>query len=229
MMEKTRYKIFIIVLLSLIIMVLSSCGSELLNNAADDKIAEPNGTGAKKASSIKEYIDQALTWDNLTDKEVRVLKEAKRNGRIALSDYEAIWSDFKTCMSDRGYPKFDLSKYGNIYTMPPLHFTGTEEQWNKYQNDYNDCYGKILAVDSIYRMQWGNPNLYSDRYEAVADCLRRENKVPSSYSASDLRKESEKHTYIFFEEKDAIFRGCKVANGWHNSYDDDTRVDLWEQ
>lgn len=224
----------IIVLLIATVASLSSCSQSTLNNTTSDNTADntaagSNGSGMKRASSMSEYIDQALTWDNLTEKETQILKNAKKSGEISLSDYEATWSDYKTCMKDRGYPDFAVSRYGNIYVMPSLNFTGTEEQWNKYQEDYQECYGSIQAVDSVYRMQWGNPSLYSDRYEAVADCLKRENKVPSSYTAKDLRNESENNKYAFFEEKDAIFRGCKIANNWHSAYEDDVRIDLWKQ
>lgn len=132
-------------------------------------------------------------------------------------------------MIDRGYKKITLITFPNgLYTEAP-HAAGTAAQSLKSDEDYSECYGDVASIIQIYGVQQGNPAFYSDVNEAVADCFRRENKVPSSYSASDLRKESEKHSYSFFEEKDAIFRGCKVANGWHNSYDDDTRVDLWEQ
>ena len=212
--------------------VLCSCGGEQ-QSAQSEPVPSAVGDGQKIAGSLDEYIDQALSWETTTDKERKVLEQAKQDGELSVSDYEQAWSDFKSCMVERGYPPFELANYNGIYDMPQLHFTGTQDEWERYKDDYDSCYFQISAIDAVYTMQVGNPNLYTDMYEAIADCLRREEAMPLDYTAEDLRRESGndqgngENPYEYFDPKDPVFRGCKVANGWSSAYADDEGVDLW--
>ncbi|MBM6699082.1 hypothetical protein H7U32_01805 [Bifidobacterium pullorum subsp. saeculare] len=223
---------FAAVLALTVAIVLCSCGGEQ-QSAQSEPIPSAAENGQKLAGSMDEYIDQVLSWDSTTDRERTVLERAKRDGKLSISDYEQAWSDFKSCMVDRGYPPFELVSYNGIYAMPALKFTGTENEWEKYKKDYDSCYGQITAIVSIYTMQVANPNLYTDMVEAVADCLRREKVVPADYTADDLRRESGsdqgsgEDPYEYFDRTDPVFRGCKVANGWTTAYANDERVDLW--
>ncbi|MBW3083146.1 hypothetical protein [Bifidobacterium phasiani] len=206
---------------------------ETPSGGAEGEAAQSVGDGQKIAGSMGEYIDQVLSWGDLTDKERTMLERARQDGALSVSDYEQAWSDFRACMTDRGYPPFELANYNGVYAMPPLDFTGTPDEWDRYKNDYDACYGQIDAIDVVYAMQVGNPGLYTDMYEAVADCLRREEAVPADYTADDLRRESGDDSgsgddpYAYFDRQDPVFRGCKAANGWTSAYADDQRVDLW--
>ena len=217
-----------------IALTLCGCGGERQSvPEPDDADSSVVGNGQKVAGSMEEYIDQALSWQTTTDKERKVLEQAKQDGELSVSDYEQAWSDFKSCMVERGYPPFELANYNGIYDMPQLHFTGTQDEWERYKDDYDSCYFQISAIDAVYTMQVGNPNLYTDMHEAIADCLRREEAVPLDYTAEDLRRESGndqgngENPYEYFDPKDPVFRGCKVANGWSSAYADDEGVDLW--
>ena len=130
--------------------VLCSCGGEQ-QSAQSEQVPSVVGDGQKVAGSMEEYIDQALSWQTTTDKERKVLEQAKQDGELSVSDYEQAWSDFKSCMVERGYPPFELANYNGIYDMPQLHFTGTQDEWERYKDDYDSCYFQISAIDEIGR------------------------------------------------------------------------------
>lgn len=105
-----------------IALTLCGCGGERQSvPEPDDADSSVVGNGQKVAGSMEEYIDQALSWQTTTDKERKVLEQAKQDGELSVSDYEQAWSDFKSCMVERGYPPFELANYNGIYDMPQLH------------------------------------------------------------------------------------------------------------
>ncbi|MBT1177549.1 hypothetical protein JS532_08245 [Bifidobacterium callimiconis] len=241
-MRKTTIMRFAATVLAIALSIgLAGCGnSEATSQATPSPSSSSNnsnsstGNGQRIAGSLNDYIDQVMALKTTSDQQKKILQQAKQNGGITVSQYEQAWSNFKACMTSRGYPNFKLAQYNGIYSMPGLDFTGTEEQWNAYKANYDTCYNSIKAIDGVYVMQVGNPNLYSDPYEAVADCLRRSETVPNTYTAKDLQREmnedqgSGENPYQYFDRKNATFRGCKAANGWTTTYADDERVNLWQ-
>lgn len=242
MIRKTAIARYLAVMIAIALSAgLTGCGNSDTNSQAELSPSSSSSTsnqstssgGQRIAGSLNDYIDQVMTLKTTTEQQKTILQQAKQNGGVTVSQYEQAWSDFKTCMTHRGYPNFKLAKYNGIYSMPGLDFTGTEAQWNEYKANYNTCYDSIKAIDGVYVMQVGNPNLYSDTYEAVADCLRRSGVAPNTYTAKDLQREmaedqgSGDNPYQYFDRKNATFRGCKAANGWDSTYSDDERVNLW--
>ena len=194
----------------------------------------PAGTSERFATNLDEYIDQILRQDSgqaASEWQKTVLQNAKGGKGISASDYEKAWSNYTSCMTGKGYKPFNLDRYPNgIYHMP-ARMTGTPAQEQKYRSDYYDrYYANVDALDSVYSMQVGNPSLIKDQDEAIVDCLKRDNLVDKSYTASDLRRErgldGGKGRYSF-DRRNMSVRGCLVANGWVSSHPDEYVAELW--
>lgn len=182
--------------------------------------------GQKLAGNMNDYIDQLLTWASKDEKPV--LERAKKNGGLSASDYEKAWSDYKSCMVSRGYKPFELIKWPNgVYEMPS-HMVGTQKQEEKYAEDYHECYGKkIMAIDTLYTAQVGNPSLYADQTEGVADCLKRSGAVSMDFSISTFKSEIGSGKYSQFDIQDPKVRACFAANDWHMGLQSDPYAQLW--
>ena len=179
------------------------------------------------ADSLESYIRQAMGWSMTDDHAKQVLEDALNHGGLSTSAYETAWSDYKTCMIDRGYRPFELTRYPNgIYVMPP-HTVGTDAQEQQYTEDYQAYYLPIMPIETVYRMQRANPSLLRNQNEAVVDCLKRDGVVPMSYTTSDYAAGRLEQTSEFFDFKDPPVRGYQVANGVYSTYPADAVAQLW--
>ena len=137
--------------------------------------ADANG---RLASSLSAYIDEVLADPYVSDYERPFLEQAKKEGRVSTAVYEKVWSDYKTCMVDHGFPEPKLERFPNGMMDIMQHAVGTDEQEDRWRDAYADCYLRFSHVQGLYGQQQGNPNLYANVDEAVVDCMRREGVVP---------------------------------------------------
>ena len=196
---------------------------------------EADGNG-RLASSLSAYIDEVLADPYVSDYERPFLEQAKKEGRVSTAVYEKVWSDYKTCMVDRGFPEPKLERFPNGMMDIMQHAVGTDEQEERWRDAYADCYLRFSHVQGLYGQQQGNPNLYANVDEAVVDCMRREGVVPPSYTVKDfndgqtlLQTEgwADAKNKLGYDFSDARVRGCKAAQGWSSSSADDPVEYLW--
>lgn len=123
-----------------------------------------------------------------------ILERAKQhNGKVSVSDYESAWSDYKSCMLDRGYKEIKLIRFPHGGYMEAPYKQGTAAQESQYNDDRQECEkSTVTSVNEVYMLQTANPNLYSNQAEAVVDCLHREGLVPKTYTAKDFNEEEVK-------------------------------------
>lgn len=198
----------------------SDCGGGSSNSSAQ---------GQRLASSLDDYICQVSTWKDISEKQRKILQEARAAHGVTTAQYERAWSDFRTCLINRGYKSFDLIKFPNgVYKMPLITTAPTEAQQEKYHSDYTDCLQEeVMGIDAVFNKQVANPSLYREPEDGVADCLRRENLVPKDYTADTLRKEHSARKYEHFNIRDMRVRGCFAANDWNVNFADEEAADIW--
>ncbi len=182
----------------LLLMVLASCSKPQDQESTSSQ--EP--VGARAAASITEYIDLMLREDDDMDLNQRtVLEKARGNGgSISQGDYVAAWMAYRQCMVDKGHADPPLHRVNGIYlgTVKTSTLGVSQAQIRKVDDDLAYCQTYHMSlVDVIYRMNIGNPQLYSNPDEALVDCLRRHDLVPKGYNAERFNKESLSNTYSF--------------------------------
>ncbi|MCH9275825.1 hypothetical protein JS533_006010 [Bifidobacterium amazonense] len=205
-------------------MSLAGCtsGVKQVETEADD---EEGVQSERIASSLEAQIDRLLKLsrnDSSYDAFQReALERAKETGRVSDVDYEKAWSNVKQCLYDLGYKEVLLIKYPNgVYRMAnvgPSDVKVTSQMLDKWREDKADCmFENVVDVDGIYRLQTANPSLYGNRYEAVADCLRRAEVVSKDYTAARFQEDEDKGDYGF-DVSDPEAAGCLASN--HSSVD----------
>ncbi len=147
---------------------------------------EPPSPGGKLASSYIALIEEDLVSGNLSEFETELLKRAKDRGTISQSDYEAAHDRYRECMARRGITA-EERRYPNgiIHSTPP----GPDDAStidDLADADFICAVGTIAAIDQLYSVQQGNPDLLRDRNEAGAACLVREGIAPASFSREDF-------------------------------------------
>lgn len=195
--------------------------------------ADENG---RLASSLPAYIDEVLNDPYVDDYERPILEQAKKEGQVSAAAYEKVWSDYKTCMVDRGFKEPKLERFPNGMMDIMSHMPGTDAQEEAWKDAYADCYLRFDHVQRLYGQQQGNPNLYANAEEAVVDCMKREGVVPASYTVKDFNDgQTLLQTEGFTDAKDKLgydfgdqrVRGCKAAQGWSSSSADDPVEYIW--
>lgn len=181
--------------------------------------SEPVPEG-KMAASFEAYIDQFLEMPELSDYQREILSDAKERGELLLSDYERAWSDYKSCMVQRGYKNIIVMTYPNGMHDEAAHAKGTDAQEQHYSDAMFECQSTYTSyVDSIFGVQQGNPKLYSNTSEGLVDCLKRNNLVPAGYTLEQYLKEDKGYdgtgSSYSFDKDDPEVKGCQVANGFH--------------
>lgn len=170
-------------------------GSSSSSSSSDSNPAN----GAKIAPTLKDYIQSLLDSDStsMSAQQKAALERAVQNGgKVSQSDYERAWSDYKQCIVDKGYSAPELYKYSSgVYTLPtydtPGGTTSEQQKSSKKLNDDLSACGMlhITDIDTVYKLQIGNPGLSTDTSAVAVDCLRRENIKPKSYTAEQLDKD----------------------------------------
>lgn len=200
--------------------------------------------GEKLASSMKEYIDQTMQdveasrqlkeldpTGEATERQLSVLRRAKEDGGVSVTDYETARSGYKQCMLDKGYKEIVLLKESNGAYKEAGHKGGTTEQNEQYNTDMLHC-GILYssAIDGVYKAQTGNPNLFKNPYEGTLDCLRRLKVAPKNYKLDDLE-----HDMFEAQSKDDLIldiyqpkvTSCFVSNGITAFNGDEPLEELW--
>lgn len=183
------------------------------------------------AGSYGEMVDQMFRDDpQMSDYQRGILERAKRDGAISVHDYEDAWSRYKQCMVDLGHVHTQLAKFPNGVYHPKAWRNMDKAEDARIENDDNACQKKyVVDVRDVYGIQVGNPGLWSNQDDAIADCLKRAGKVPKDYTGdrflddmAALRKESERRQHgdtshddkIALNLSDGYTQGCMVANNY---------------
>lgn len=222
----------------LVVWLLAGCGQSRSQeqphppDTSDDEITQYQltGLGEKRAESMDAFIDSLIKDPTTTDKAKTILQRAKHNGgAMSVTDYEQSWADYKQCMLNRGYKEIILIKYPNGVYREASIYGGTPEQEAKYREDMPDCMKDLFPLIELYGAQIGNPNLYSNKSEAIVDCMRRNGAVPVSYTANDyaVDKAKDDPDKATIDVRSTKVRECEVANNWFSSYPGDPVEHLW--
>ena len=102
--------------------------------------------------------------------------------------------DYKQCIIDKGYAEPTFDKYDNgIYALPSYNTDGaSKEAVRKLNDDLTSCSMlHVTDINTVYRLQLGNPKLLLNDKEVAADCLRKEGIKPKDYTADKLEKDLE--------------------------------------
>ncbi|WP_143248733.1 hypothetical protein [Bifidobacterium hapali] len=172
--------------------------------ASDDYIDQlfARDRGQKIASSFDERIDQTITGvehdseleeldptGEYKERKLEILRRTKQAGSMSAADYESIWANYRQCMTDRGYKNIILLKQVNgVYTEAGHRIDRNNPRERTYTKDMMEC-GIIHTgyLNSLYKDQQGNPNLFKNPFEGALDCMHRNNYVPKDYSLDDLK------------------------------------------
>ena len=137
--------------------------------------------GERIASSLKDYARSLLDSDGgkISDQQKSALEKAASGGKVSQADYERAWADYKQCIIDKGYAEPTFDKYDN-------------EAVSKLNDDLYSCSTlHVTDVNTVYRLQLGNPELLLDDREVAVDCLRKEGIKPKNYTVDKLEKDLE--------------------------------------
>lgn len=247
--SRSRHSGFVALLLVVCVM-LSGCGAAQEGKdedaGEDDRVSQmmTRDQGEKLASSLEVYIDQSMkdvensqqlkeldSTGEAKERILSVLRKAKENGGVSVTDYETAMSGYKQCMLDRGYKEIILLKESNGVYKEAGHRVGTGGQDDKYGQDMLEC-GILYSstINGVYKTQVGNPGLYKNPYEGTLDCLRREDVAPKGYSLDEL----EHDLYLANSEEEFILNiyqpkvtACLVSNGITIFSGDEPMEELW--
>lgn len=234
-----------VLLFTLLIMGLTGCSasqtastdsdgsttSDFTNNDSRSSDGTPQ-QGARIASSFADYIDYWLKNPNLdpplSQQQRTVLETAKQSGELSISAYEQSWSQYKSCMLDKGYKEILLNRYSNGMLVEARHIGGTAKQEEKYGRDRNSCFNTyVMYIQDVFGTQKGNPNYYSSTAEGFVDCLKRNNLVDQQYTAEQYRQEAQAGKGYSYDTTNAEARSCEVANYIFRSTENDPTEQLW--
>lgn len=152
--------------------------------------------GERIALSLKDYARSLLDSDGgkISDQQKSALEKAASGGKVSQADYERAWADYKQCIVDKGYAEPTFDKYDNgIYALPSYNTDGaSKEAVSKLNDDLYSCSTlHVTDVNTVYRLQLGNPELLLDDREVAVDCLRKEGIKPKNYTVDKLEKDLE--------------------------------------
>ncbi|KFI49342.1 hypothetical protein [Bifidobacterium biavatii] len=211
------------------VLLLSGCAGpaaerDSSHDSSQSDSSETKPQGEKLASSLSEYIDEAIGNEPegypMDKSQIAMLERAQADGgKVSATDYETAWTNYRQCMVAKGYADPALLKYSNgVYEKPVTDASGlSRSQIDKLTADDRYCeWSYVHTIDDVYRLQVGNAELIWDPYEAAVDCLRRNNLVPQSYTDDSLREDHQlrlegKETSVDFA--DPSISSCIAANG----------------
>lgn len=183
--------------------------------------------GERAASSLKEYEQRLLNLDAqrsddqtpMSSQQKEILQRAIDNGgTISIADYEAAWANYKQCMVDKGYTTPVVIKYQNgMMQEAGAYIDPASGKRDKFTEDDTDCkFTHVVAVDTVYGMQTGNPQLYSDPYPGTVDCLKQEGLADAKYTVKQFTDDIEKFraydSSATVDLSNPIAAGCMAAN-----------------
>ena len=228
-----------VIVMTMFLLTVGICACSPSLSTTDDGV-----DNAKKAPTISAYIESQITnleSDDQIDRydpsglakesQLQILQRTSENGEMSRNDYETSWSQYKQCMTSRGYKEIILIEYPNgVYVEAP-HRGGTASQENAYHQDMLEC-GTMYTtyVDAVYKTLVGNPNLYEDPYASILDCLRREEIAPKGYDANDLKHDlhdAASPDDLIINIYDPSAASCLVSNGITVTSEDTQVEELW--
>lgn len=198
-----------------------------------------NGKTERLAPSLSARIEQLIATNNesdppMSDAQIAMLQRAlAHDGLVSKKDYDLAWSNYQQCVISKGYT-------APVATPYPEGLRGTsispnvgdrgDEVMMKVINDAADCkFREYQAIDEMYTLAKGNPNLYQDREVGFAECLRRNGLTEPSYTAQQYKEEYARSQALYSEK---ISEGGSISEAWDYSkqafsYDfDDAKVQL---
>lgn len=205
--------------------VIVLAGLLLCGGCGQENHASPDTGGAKLTSSLSEYARQLLDADNgsMDAQQKNILRSVIKHGKVSVSDYEAAWQRYSSCVTDKGYNKPQMIRYPNGLQHPDSDDASPElatdlNAVEKQARDLDACdTAHVEAVQKLYMLQVGNPSLYKDQDEGALDCLKRHNLVSTSYTLEQYKKDSGAWAHgsddLGFDPNNAEVRGCLAANG----------------
>lgn len=224
----TRGKIVAVICCLALLVGLTGCGALKEGSQRENQSQQNQSSqqGERIASSLKDYARSLLDSDGgkISDQQKSALEKAASGGKVSQSDYERAWGDYRQCIVDKGYAETTFDKYDNgIYALPTYDTNGaSKEAVGKLNNDLYSCATlHVTDVNTVYRLQLGNPELLLDDREVAVDCLRKEGIKPKDYTVDKLEKDLE-------SGEDSVLRGnrkaltCLVTAGVNVSASDET-------
>lgn len=181
-----------LVAVAALVMILSALGA-----CSDGDSVSPSGTGSggeRLATSFTALIDQALAKDDLTPEVRDILERSRQDGAIAQADYEAAFGRYAKCVRDAGVREEYTKLPSGVYRVTPNYSTQSEEAERADFEKSNECgYQHLAAVESLFTLQAGNPDLLSDSNEVAVRCLIKAGLVESHFTAADFKTLVEKN------------------------------------
>ncbi|KFI56836.1 hypothetical protein BCUN_2158 [Bifidobacterium cuniculi] len=179
---------------------MAACGSSGGDTQAQDTddSTTVQTEGARIATSLSARIEDMLRTDtDMSERQRDILERALANdGVVTKADYELAWSNFQQCLADKGYAPMTTTMYqGGVHGPSWMTDVGDRGEGvrDKVTDDVIACKSsENLVVDELYRAAIGNPSLYQVPEVGVADCLRRKNLVPVSYTAKTYQEDQKR-------------------------------------
>lgn len=202
---------------------LAGCGAEGAVDNAD-------GGGERLASSFTAYAEQLMDagpygYGTPSGTQRAILERIIEQGEVTARDYAQAWSNYVSCVTDKGYPAPTYVAMSNgIYQeqgmVPPPEHNDDLEYGATMAREAGKCSGAEWgSVHELYMVQAGNPGLYADHAEGAVDCLKRAGLVPQSFTAEQYRRETDIRSNaepvddpVLDQESEAV-RSCMAANG----------------
>lgn len=216
--------------LLLALLVAAGCGAS----------SETEISGERLAPSMQEWAAQMLEEiDGVGEVQRQAVERVIETGTVEVSDYEQGLSGYRQCMTGRGYREIIFVDVGNGLRSEAPHEAGTDAQEAKYRDDLIACQDEHLSViGGLYEMQVGNPALFSDHNEAIADCVKRAGLADASYSGAQFKREYEQYQQSMdsgngmswpfsFDRDTPESQTCMIANGWKSVDDTWPTEYLW--
>lgn len=221
-MYETRHEHFrmlhrLITAVFLFVVFLGGCSGH--SDSEENSTSAPENNSGRVAASLSERINfllsNELSSQAMSERQKTILRHALQNaGVVSKGDYDKAWANFQQCMTSKGYTRPRVPTDGNglrSALFSPFLGNATEQQQNRFHADWSECYEQeYMAVDEVYRMHIGNPNLLSDPTAALVDCLHKYGLVPKSYTITQYRDEERKSQQVFTNNLSTS--GVKDAN-----------------
>ncbi|KAB7791483.1 hypothetical protein [Bifidobacterium leontopitheci] len=219
-----------VTVLMLLVVSLVLCGCTSKSSSSDgSKESSQSSSGARLASSMKDYAQQLLASHALEmgPEQTASVKKVISTGKVSNSEYEAAWDRYVSCVTDKGYEKPVWYTFPNgirnqqLLSAPPDK-EDDSQYVSKWLDDLRLCSNRNLdVIQDLYEAQTDNPNLYADHDEGALDCLKRKKLVAQSITLDQYREDMDKWDHrrpgekpkMSYDMGDDNVLACIAANG----------------
>ena len=206
-----------------LMLVASACE----NRQSQEQVSKPQQS-ERIAGSMRDYAKLLLEQNGgeMGDVQKSAVERVAETGKVPSADYETGLSGFRQCMLDRGYKEIIFVDIGKGLKVEATHKTGTDAQEERYSDDRYECNSlHSRSIGSLFEKQVGNPDLIKDPNDGIAECLKREGLVDSSYTGKQYKKEDDEYMkargegrkdawpYSFAKDDYSKVNVCLFANG----------------